>query len=1154
MNFSINKKILIGFTVCSLILLAVASASFKNSEQFLDTNKWINHTYDVLYEFDQILINSVDAETGTRGFVITGVESYLEPYNSSKIGITTHIKNARKLTVDNPTQQKNIDDIEALLQKRVSYLESCIEARKNKSFEEAKTIIDTGEGKRLQDEVRQIVIRAKGIEQALLIDRKNTSEIDAKDFSVIFISLLLVIVAVLVIVYFIITANLKALKKSQDDSNNKNWTLTGTSELVKIMQGNKHIIELSQIIINYLNAYLNTQTGALYLLSPDNKLTLASGYALSRKVSVAPTVKIGEGIVGQAAAENRTILLRGITSDLFTVNSSFGEVTLKNIIAVPFSYEDAVIGVIELGTMHEFSELQKNYLQIISDGIAIALISAQSREKTKELLEETQRQSEELTAQQEELRQSNEELHAKTQLLEMSEKTLRAQQEELKQSNEELGKRTDSLEEQKEKLEFAKAEIENKAEEIQTTSKYKSEFLANMSHELRTPLNSILILAQLIAENKNNTLGVREVEFAKNIHTSGNDLLTLINEILDLSKVESGKMQLDITETSLQSILNNTSALFAELAKSKSINFFIDVKEKIKSSLLTTDQQRVEQILRNLLSNAFKFTDKGGTITLKVTESSADALFNRINVNGKSGYLAFSVSDTGIGIPENKRAIIFEAFQQADGSTKRKYGGTGLGLSISRELAFALGGEIKVESEEGSGSTFTLSLPMQFDPSEIIPINRQIEIKERDPDLVKEKTTSLTLKEPIQEATHIDDRNNIQANDKIILIIEDEEHFAKILLEFVHERNCKGIIALQGGTGLSFARHYKPAAIFLDMKLPVMSGEDILKQIKNDPDLRHIPIQVISAFDRKKIGMQLGAFDYLIKPITTTDLKNAFNRIEMFASKRMKKLLVIEDNEQQNNAIKELIGNGDVKCYSALTGKEAFKMLEEDNFDCVILDLGLPDISGFELLEKLKVKERINKIPVIVYTGKDLSKEDNAKLNKLADTVVLKTANSHERLLDETTLFLHRMETRLPQEKQNLIRKLHNYDEVLKDKKILLVDDDMRNIYSITNALEEEGLSCIVADNGKAAIEALKNDPTIDLVLMDIMMPEMDGYEATIEIRKISTFGKLPIIALTAKAMKGDKEKCLAVGMSDYISKPVDISKLVALMRVWLYR
>ena len=1147
---TLNKKILAGFIICSMVMLVVAVITFKNSEKFVDTNQWVNHTHEVLYALEEVLVSSVDAEARLRGFVITGEEWYLEPFNYYKMTRLSRIRKASELTKDNPEQQENIEGIKKLVAAQISHLEKSIEIRKTKGSGNAQSILATSQGKEILDQIRKTIGHAKEVEQLLLTERMKASDDDARNFNLLFIALLSVIVVVLIAVYLIISANLKTFRRAETETADRNWNLSGSAKLIKRLQGNKLPADLAQTIIDHFAIYLNAQIGALYITEENNStLRLLSGYAMDKPGKDFPTVHFGEGIVGQAAASKSSIVLTDIAVDYFHINTTFGAVLPRNIMVVPFIFEDRVEGIIELGSIHEFTELQKEYMQSVVDSIAIAIASSTAREKTKELLEETQRQAEELEAQQEELRQSNEELHTKTELLEKSELELKAQQDELRQTNENLVEKAEMLEYQKGKLENAKVDIEVKARQIEMTSKYKSEFLANMSHELRTPLNSILILAQLISENKNNTTGKKEVEFAKNIHNSGNDLLNLINEILDLSKVEAGKIQLDIGDAPFHQIMSNLSSLFSEVAKNKSVTFNIKLNEAALPPAMTTDMQRVEQILRNLLSNAFKFTGKGGYVAVTIDRPATATTYENKYLSEGADVVAFSVSDSGIGIPEDKRKVIFEAFQQADGSTKRKYGGTGLGLSISRELALVLGGEIQLESEEGIGSTFTLYLPLQSSPAFVHPADKPAEV-------IAKKTGKKSRKipeAPIDEIDAHDDRNHILQNDRVILIIEDDKQFANVLLDFVRGRSYKGIISHQGNTGISYARHYRPDAILLDMNLPVMDGLEVLKQIKNDPDLRHIPVQIISAYDQKKEGLNLGAFDYMQKPVSIAELQRAFDNIQEFTNKKLKKLLIVEDHVMQNNAIRELIGNGDVRCFSAYKGVEAYETLVKGAFDCVIVDLGLPDMSGFELLEKIKASDRLNKIPIVVYTGKDLSKQDNDRLSKLADTVVLKTVNSHERLLDETILFLHRVESQLPKEKQTMIRKLHNADAVLKNKTILLVDDDIRNIYSLSNALEEEGLRCLSAENGIAALAALKENPAIDLVLMDVMMPQMDGYEATLEIRKMAKFGKLPIIALTAKAMKGDKEKCLAVGMSDYISKPVNVEQLLSLMRVWLY-
>lgn len=1148
MKMTVDRKILAGVVFCSCILLTVAFISFYNSEKFKETNQWVNHTHEVLFQFEQILVYCIDAETGERGYIITGAESYLEPYNRSSAQIVEHLNKVKDLTKDNPFQQKNILGISRQITLLTERLSTTIEVRRTAGFEKAQQMVVSGIAKRELDQIREEIEHAKKIEETLLVERKQKSEQDAQKFNIISITLVIAIVIVLISVYVIITANLRALRQAQTDAMNKNLILEGTSGLIKEMQGNKQIKELTQTIINFLVTYTKAQIGALYL-AEEAKLIMISAYAFHKNKEDLPVIGFGEGLAGQAAAEKRTILCNNIPSGHFNINSSFGEVVPENIIVLPVIFEGRVAGVVELGSIYNFTAIQQQFLSIMADSIAIAITSSQSREKTKELLEETQRQAEELEAQQEALKQSNEELHSKTELLERSEVELRAQQEELQQSNEELEEKASLLETQKEMLKIANREVESKAKELELTGQYKSEFLANMSHELRTPLNSILILAQLLAEDKNKLLGEKEKKYAQSIYSSGTDLLNLINEVLDLSKVEAGKIDLEIGDVYVSSVMSNIHATFSEVAKNKGVVFEIIYNAEHYKHPLLTDKQRLGQILRNLLSNAFKFTSHSGKVILKVDLIPA----------GESGYLnerdeviAFSVSDTGIGIPRNKQEIIFQAFHQADGSTKRKYGGTGLGLSISRKIAHALGGEISLQSEEGKGSTFTLYLPLKLDPSKIISGNSEIELKQ--PAIKSEITRQASEAITAFTENAIDDRNTINENDKVVLIIEDDVNFAKILLDFVRQKHYKGVIAHQGNTGLSFARYYKPEAIILDMKLPEMDGAAVLKQLKNDPGLRHIPVQIISGYDRKKEGMELGAFDFIKKPVTHTDIQDVFDRMEEFIRKKLKKLLIVEDNREQNEAIRILIGNGDVKSLSAYGGVEAYEMIQKEKFDCIIIDLGLPDMSGFELLEKIKANSVLDKIPVIVYTGKDLNKEEVARLNKLANTVVLKTANSIERLLDETVLFLHRVESELPKEKQQIIRKLHRSDEVLKNRKVLIVDDDIRNIYSLTNALEEEKLECIIADNGKEAIKKLQKHEDVDIVLMDLMMPEMDGFEATMQIRAIDKFSKLPIIALTAKAMKGDREKCLAAGMSDYIAKPVNIEQLLSLMRVWLYK
>ncbi|MBT1709185.1 response regulator [Fulvivirgaceae bacterium PWU5] len=1133
MKITLDKKILTGFIFCCSILLIVGFVSFRNGEQLVTTNQWVSHTHEVLYELEQIMLASTEAETGTRGFIITGEEDYLIPFTESRLQLPTHILQMIRLTQDNPLQNQNIARLEKLSQEHISMLEKCI-ASKRTGLDGAENPVAKGETRQILNEIRMIVRAARNIEQNLLEQRQQASDHDARRFNYLLMILLGTIVTVLIIVYGIIMRNLRALRRAETEMAEKNWVLTGTGTLTEAMQGNLTVTPLANAIIQHLATFLKASMGAVYIADDAQaNLHQQAVYAVGR---VAPaTVAFGEGIVGQVAASRKEIILSDAPAEHFTLNTAFGTAAPKTIMGVPVLFEQRVAGVIVLGTLDNFTTAQREYLRLSTNSVGIAVESSMARTRTNELLEETQRQSEELEAQQEELRQSNEALHAKTELLERSEIELRAQQQELQQINVEVEEKVNQLGEQKEKLEQAKGEIERKVLEVEVSSRYKSEFLANMSHELRTPLNSILILSQLLAENKHKRLAEKDVEFAHNIHTSGASLLNLINEILDLSKIEAGKMELDIEPVPVTAITETITTLFTEIARNKDVTFRTTIAPVLQKATIATDRQRVEQILRNLLSNAFKFTPKNGTVAL--------------SLQAENNNVVFQVADTGIGIPKDKQEIIFQAFQQVDGSTKRQYGGTGLGLSISRELAHVLGGSIRLESIEGKGSTFIVSLPLTFNETLSVPTGKEISVKAR------ERTVLETSSTPeLSDTAPNDDRAQLTDSDRVVLIIEDDDKFSQVLLGFIRERGYKGIIATQGNTGVSFARTYQPIAILLDIGLPVMNGYEVLRQIKNDPALRHIPVQIISAYDKKREGMLLGAFDYMHKPVSVDDLHKAFERIENFTSKKLKKLLIVEDNVQQNNAIRELIGNGDVKSYSAYRGTDAYDMLEHEAFDCIIVDLGLPDMTGFDLMEKIRANDRLNKIPIVVYTGRDLKKEDTQRLGKLADTVVLKTANSQERLLDETILFLHRVEAKLPPDKQDIIRRLHRTDEVLKDKTILLVDDDIRNIYSLTNALEDESVHCLTAENGRIALEVLQANPSIDLVLMDIMMPEMDGYETTIAIRKDPAFQKLPIIALTAKAMKGDKEKCLTVGMSDYISKPVDVPQLLSLMRVWLYK
>ncbi|MCG8619972.1 MAG: response regulator, partial [Desulfobacterales bacterium] len=757
--------------------------------------------------------------------------------------------------------------------------------------------------------------------------------------------------------------------------------------------------------------------------------------------------------------------------------------------------------------------------------------------------------------------------------LKESEAELQAQQEELQVTNEELEEQAQALAEQKENIQNKNIElleaqeaIQAKAEELEVASKYKSEFLANMSHELRTPLNSILILSQLLAGNRDGNLTEKQMESAGAIHSSGEDLLTLINEILDLSKVEAGKVELVLEDLEIKTLIADLERIFRNLAEDKGTAFDIEVAPTV-SDVLYTDPLRLQQILRNLLTNAFKFTEKG-RVSLSISRPS-EALCQGYDLTPDTA-LALAVRDSGIGIPKEQQAVIFEAFQQADGSTSRKYGGTGLGLSISRELSKLLGGYIMLESEEGKGSVFTVIIPERMkDPVvEAPPVPKVAAAPaapagspagDKAPDIIlapdpQPETVAVPVAAPPPAPAHdfvADDRKDLSSGGKSLLIIEDDPNSAKIMRDFARERGFKCVIAEDGETGLHYADYYRPSAIILDIGLPGIDGWAVLERLKGNPDLRHIPVHFMSAADSSMDAMRMGAVGFLTKPVTMEKVEETFGKIENIITRPVRKLLVVEDDKIQSQSIRELIGGGDVETVMVTTGAQAYEELSGNLYDCMILDLGLEDMSGFELLDRIRNNPSCGEIPVIVYTGRDLTQEEDSQLRKYTESIIIKGVRSPERLLEESALFLHRVEADLPKEKQDMLKLSHDKDRVLKDKTVLLVDDDMRNVFALTSVLEEKDMNILIARDGVEGVEKTRANAEIDIILMDIMMPRMDGYEAMEEIRK--THKRMPIIALTAKAMKGDRKKCIDAGANDYLAKPVDTDKLISMLRVWLY-
>jgi signal transduction histidine kinase/CheY-like chemotaxis protein/putative methionine-R-sulfoxide reductase with GAF domain len=908
-----------------------------------------------------------------------------------------------------------------------------------------------------------------------------------------------------------------SLKETTAENEKHNWLSTGLNKMSETLRGDKEVEVLATDTVSFLCEYLKANVGAIYL-AESNVLQFAGGYAVTIS-SKKQTVKFKEGLLGQAAESKKPIYINGLHEEALVINSATVNKKPDHLMVVPFEFEGKTMGVVEIGSLTPFSETDKEFVESCLESISISLNSAIARKKIQMLLEETQVQSEELQSQQEELRQMNEELEEQTQ-------GLKQQQEELQIANEELEEQTQTLEMKNKELEFAKHDIEEKRRQIEISSKYKSEFLANMSHELRTPLNSLLILSKDLSENRNNNLTSDQVECAEIIYNSGHDLLNLINEVLDLSKIEAGKMTLQIEKTYLQELADTTYKNFKHQADKKKLGFKINI-DKAAPEYILTDRLRLDQIIKNLISNAIKFTDKGEVVVSikKETENT----------------ISIAVKDTGIGIPEDKQQYIFEAFQQADGGTSRKYGGTGLGLSISRELVKLLNADMKLESKQGTGSTFTLTLPLELvQEDEIIE-----EVQQKSTG--KQKAVTLTDSVVIP-----DDRYQINEEDNIVLIIEDDLNFAKILLKQAQQKGFKGIVAATGETGLLLAEEHRPHAIIMDMNLPGIKGDKVIKELKKDPLLKHIPVHIISGEDRSLEMINNGAIEYLTKPIEKDQLEEAFNRIENVIDRKMKNVLIIEADKASRANISGLIAGGEVKCIEAQTGKEAIKTYSKNHIDCIVLDLDLADMSGIKLIYELEKVKPDAMPPVVVYTGRLLTKEENDELLKCTETVIIKGAKSEERLLNETALFLHRTISTMPESRNKKTSNIQDKDALFKSKKVLLVDDDMRNVFALSKILKERGLEIVKAENGYSALNALDIDPSVDIVLMDIMMPEMDGYETMQKIRRQAKFKNLPIIALTAKAMKEDRQKCIDAGANDYITKPVDVERLLSLMRVWL--
>jgi HAMP domain-containing protein/signal transduction histidine kinase/DNA-binding response OmpR family regulator len=920
------------------------------------------------------------------------------------------------------------------------------------------------------------------------------------------------------------------LRGTTDRNQEQDWLKTNLAKFTRMLQGQRDLVTVGQLLLSELAPLVSAQQGTVYQMLTDvtdgsPKLSLLAGYAIGDKQ--AQQIEVGQGLVGQCAMEKQSILITKVPKNYTSIHSSLGGARPQNIVVLPVLFEGQTKAVIELSSLEQFTPTHLSFLEQLTQSIGVVLNTIEATMRTENLLQQSQQLTLELQTRQTELQQTNEELASKA-------KQLAEQNVEVERKNKEV--------------EQARRALEEKAAELALTSKYKSEFLANMSHELRTPLNSILILGQQLAENTVGNLTPKQVDFAKNIHSAGTDLLTLINDILDLSKIESGTVTVEAEEITFGALRDVVERTFHPVADSKNLAFHVDIDNSLPRSF-TSDPKRLQQILKNLLSNAFKFTSYG-QVSMRVTPVSSGWSPDHPILRFAQSAVAIEVTDSGIGIAPEKQRLIFEAFQQADAGTSRRYGGTGLGLAISRELATLLGGEIRLISTPGQGSTFTLYLPMNYTgPARTLARPGEWLIDRRGEEQPHPVLSVVKAEEVVP-----DDREEIEEGDTVLLIVDDDPHYARVLLGLARDKGFKGIVANRGQSALLLAKQYRPTAITLDVFLPDMLGWTVLNNLKLDPATRHIPVQMLSVEEERQHGLSHGAFSYLVKPATTEDLESAFERIKSYVRPHKKRLLVIEDNDLERDSIVELVHHDDIDVAAVGTGVEALNILSSGEFDCCVVDLRLPDMSGFELLERMQSDSRLREVPVVVFTGKELSAEEEARLKRVAKSIVVKDVQSPERLFDETALFLHRIVSDLPEPKQDLLEKLHGSNDVLRERKVLVVDDDARNIFALTTVLENHDMEVVSATNGRQAIDLIRETPDLSVVLMDIMMPEMDGYETMREIRRQPEFRTLPILALTAKAMKGDREKCLQAGASDYIAKPVNTEQLLSLLRVWLYR
>lgn len=1120
----------------------------------LSVLSWVDHTNRVIAQANGIQKLVVDQETAMRGFLITGDESFLAPYEMAKPKMKVNVASLRALMADSPDQAARLDRIMALQAEWDTFAQEAISERR--MGKDLTQIVRSGRGKRTTDEIRKEFDDFTGTEERVRLQRTATAG-SVTNFTVVFYLIFSLGVAALLawlgrreLINLSVTyaAVLHRQEEHAQYLEGQAWLRDGQSELAETLAGQQSLHMAGRNVLEFMARKLGSVVGALYVRDEGGSYRRVATYGFpGESTPWGQAFAAGQSLVNEVASQRKVISLDNVPADYIRVTSGLGQGAPHSLMLGPIVNDGEVNGVVELGFVRPLTPRDAELVKMVAGNLGASVEAARYRQRLQDVLEETQQLNEELQVQQEELRTANEELEEQSRALKESQTNLQNQQAELEQTNEQLSEQATQLEQQRDVLDQRNAalhsvqeELEKRAGEVERASRYKSEFLANMSHELRTPLNSSLILAKLLAENPQGNLSAEQVKFSESIYSAGNDLLNLINDILDISKVEAGKMEVRPETTHLRRLASALEQTFRPLTENKKLKFSITLEPGLPDTIFT-DRQRVEQVLKNLLSNAVKFTDKG-SVSLTI---------------GRDGEgVAFRVQDSGIGIGADQQQLIFEAFHQADGTTSRRFGGTGLGLSISRTLATMLGGSIAVTSTPGEGSTFTLYLPLTYDASQadLDPGPAPAITRIRPGLLVPPAPAAAPAPRPARlPPAFTDDRDQEgPPGRRCVLVIEDEPQFAKILYDLAHELGYRCLVAHETAEGCELAEEFLPDAVLLDMRLPDGSGLEVLQHLKETPSTRHIPVHVISVEDRAEAALQLGAIGYAVKPATREQLKEVFGRIEAKLSQKVKRVLLVEDDAVQRDAIIRLVAEPDTEIVAVEFGEKALEELRNSMFDCMIIDLTLPDMHGSQLLKRMAAEEIRAFPPVIVYTARNLTRDEEAELLRYSRSIIIKGARSPERLLDEVTLFLHKVETELSNEHQKMLKTARSRDKVFEGRKILVVDDDVRNIFALTSALEQKGALVEIGRNGREALEKLAAVPDIDMVLMDVMMPEMDGYTATREIRKHRQWMRLPIIAVTAKAMKDDQARCLEAGANDYMAKPIELERLFSLMRVWL--